>query len=195
MQLFFCFFNLAVDGGVCSVGTWCGWRAVRLHQFLLGNLFAMPFTHIVLLGHQWVVERCLTDGAEAVWVGSVAATRLHRAAGILSWHLLQCGCWCCSFLRGNYSRDKQTIMYYTAKFIKRKTLDEFGHSVLTWDLKVDGFHPQVLCVNFTLVVRLGHDRTGERHVANMTTLQPVRVSVVTVCLINTHKEMSWMAEH
>lgn len=85
------------------------------------------------------------------------------------------------------------MMYYTPKFIKRNTLDEFGRFVLTWDLKVDGFHPQVLCVNFTLVVRLGHDRTGERHVANMTTLQPVRVSVVTVCLINTHKEMRWTA--
>lgn len=84
-------------------------------------------------------------------------------------------------------------MYYTPKFIKRDTSDEFGRFVLTWDLKVDGFHPQVLCVNFTLVVRLGHDRTGERHVANMTTLQPVRVSVVTVCLINTHKEMRWTA--
>lgn len=60
-------------------------------------------------------------------------------------------------------------------------------SVLTWDLDADGFQSQVLCVNFALVVRLGHDGTGERHVTDMTRLRPVRVSVVAVGLTKKHE--------
>lgn len=79
------------------------------------------------------------------------------------------------------------------KKIKRNTLDELECSFLTWDIDVDGFHPQVLCVNFALVVWLRHNRTRECHVANMTGLCAIRVSIVTVSLVKTHKEMSWIA--
>lgn len=52
----------------------------------------------------------------------------------------------------------------------------------TWGLGSDRLQPQVLGVDFALIVRLGHDRGVEGHVADVADLQPVRVSVVAVLL-------------
>lgn len=52
----------------CSFITWYGRRSEGLHQFLLGQMFFVLLATIVLLSHYWVVERSLTNGAEAVGV-------------------------------------------------------------------------------------------------------------------------------
>lgn len=60
--------------------TWCCGGAIRLHQFQLGHLFPMLLAHVVLLGHERVVERGLANGAETVRVVVVVAARCRRAA-------------------------------------------------------------------------------------------------------------------
>lgn len=55
-------------------------------------------------------------------------------------------------------------------------------SIHTWGLGADGFQPQILGMNFALIVRLSHHSRGEGHVTYMTHLRPVSVSIVTVLL-------------
>lgn len=63
--------------------TWCCGGAVRLHQFELGHLFSMLLAYIMLLGHDWVVEGGLADGAETVWVTVVVVARHQDTARIV----------------------------------------------------------------------------------------------------------------
>lgn len=50
----------------------------------------------------------------------------------------------------------------------------------TWSLGFNSFHFQPLGMKFALIVRLGHNRRCEGHVAQVARLQPVRVSVVAI---------------
>lgn len=59
----------------------------------------MLLAHVVLLGHQWVVEGGLADGAEAVGVVivvTVATTRRRHTARFINGFLLRLSCcwWC-----------------------------------------------------------------------------------------------------
>lgn len=83
------------------VGTWCCGGAVRLHEFQLGHLFSVLLAHVVLLGHERVVEGGLADGAEAVRVAvavvvvAAAAARHRHTARIICRLLFGLSCWRC----------------------------------------------------------------------------------------------------
>lgn len=66
--------------------------------------------------------------------------------------------------------------------------------VHTWGLGTDGLQSQVLGMNFALVVWIGHHRRGERHVAYMTHLWPIGVSIVAVLLTETHGNMNHVCD-
>lgn len=163
--------------------TWSRGRPVRLHQLHLGHLLSVLLADVVLLGHERVVERRLAHGAEAVGVVAVfttttaaTTTACRCAAGILCWFLpgLDC-CWC---LKGYW---KPTIPEKgRGNWGKKKKDGRSSLLIHTWRLWLDGLQPQVLGVNFALVVRLGHHGGGELHVTYMTNLRFVRVSVVAV---------------
>ena len=74
--------------------TWRSGGAVRLHQLQLGHLFSVLLAHVVLLGHERVVEGGLADGAETVRVVVVVARHWH-ATRIVRRFLLLLHCrWC-----------------------------------------------------------------------------------------------------
>lgn len=91
--------------------TWCCGGSVRLHQFQLSHLFSVLLAHVVLLGHERVVEGGLADGAETVRVVVVvvvaaAAARRRHTARIICRFLLQLSCWWCL---GGYCKRGDTI--------------------------------------------------------------------------------------
>lgn len=61
----------------------------------------MLLADVVLLGHEWIVEGRLADGAETVWVSVVAVVvvvvvvaRCRHSARIICRFLLRLRCWC-----------------------------------------------------------------------------------------------------